>query len=60
MNAPAKPKSYYLVMDSEAQREAAQNLFKNINRKTRLNNGQNLVDALSFYNEYLNSKRGKA
>lgn len=50
----AKPAKYYVCCDSEAQRTDAQNLMKNIERKTGKSYGQNLVDALEHYNNILN------
>jgi hypothetical protein len=54
-----KPGMYYICLESNEQREKAQDIFYNIRHKTRDNNGKILIDALSFYNEHLNSKRGK-
>lgn len=59
MNAPVKPAKYYIVMDSETQKESCQNLLKNIKHKTKLNNGVILEEALANYLNLLSSKGGK-
>jgi len=48
-----KPAKYYICCDSNKQKEDSQNMMKNIESKTRKSYGQNLLDALTYYNEFL-------
>jgi hypothetical protein len=59
MNAPVKPAKYYIVMDSETQKESVQNLFRNINSKTHQNNGVIMEEALNCYWNLINVKKVK-
>lgn len=59
MNSPVKPAKYYIVMDSETQKESCQNLMLNIKNKTKQNNGVILEEALVNYLNLLSSKGAK-
>ena len=55
----AKVVKFYAVMDTDAQRESAQNLMHNIKHKTRMNNGVIIEEALNMYWNAINSRGGK-
>ena len=52
----SKPAKYYICRDSEKQRSDSQDMMKNIENRTHKSYGQNLLDALTYYNEFLKSK----
>jgi len=52
----SKPAKYYICCDSEAQRKDSQDMMANIENRTHKTYGQNLLDALTHYNEFLKSK----